>query len=136
MSWMRRPAIVFVLGMAPVLALGCGSNKPAVDPEVQRRKSELAEIYDSYMQARKGNNGRPPKQLTDLKPFSGIYPMGYQALQKGDYVAVWSVSASDSTTVLAYEKDAPKQGGAVLMADGSVKNMTADELQTALKHKG
>jgi hypothetical protein len=61
--------------------------------------------------------------------------VGFQALQSGQYVAVWGVTADDSRTVLAYQKDATKQGGAVLMADGSVKNMSADELQAALKAK-
>jgi hypothetical protein len=135
MSFARKYSSVFIVWAASVLALGCGSSKPAADPEVQRRNSELAEIYESYMQVRK-SNGRPPKQLSDLKPFAGINPVGYQALQNGQYIAVWGVSASDAGAVIAYQKDAPKQGGAVLMADGSVKNMTADELQAALKTKG
>jgi hypothetical protein len=123
---------LFVLLTIPLLALGCG--KKAVEPETQRRNSELAEIYDSYtMYAKK--NQRPPKQVSDLKDYEGINPIGIQALKDGRYVAVWGVSSRDAGTVLAYEKDAPKQGGAVLMASGDIKNMSADELQAALKNK-
>jgi hypothetical protein len=135
MSLARKSPILFALLAGPALALGCGGTKGVGDPEVQLRKSELAEVYEMYMSSVK-QNGRPPKQLSDLKSFAQISPVGFKALQDGRYIAVWGVSDKGSNTVLAYEKDAPKQGGAVLMADGNVKNMTADELQAALKTKG
>ena len=37
--------------------------------------------------------------------------------------------------VLAYEKDVPQKGGAVVMADGTVKAMTPEEFQAAPKAK-
>jgi hypothetical protein len=40
---------------------------------------------------------------------------------------VWNVNTKDARTVLAYDKDAAEKGGAVLMADGTVKTMTAPE---------
>lgn len=135
MTFARVSPVLLVLLPLAVPTLGCGGNKSVGDPEVQRRKSEFAEIYDMYMASVK-KNGRPPKQVSDLKQFSGIYPVGLKALQDGQYVAVWGVSDKSSNTVLAYEKDAPTQGGAVLMADGNVKTMSADELQAALKTKG
>jgi hypothetical protein len=35
--------------------------------------------------------------------------------------------------VLAYETEVPEKGGAVLMQDGTVKTMTADEFKSAPK---
>jgi hypothetical protein len=135
MSLDRKTSILLALLAGSLLAAGCGGTRSVADAEAQRRKSEFAEIYDMYMSVMK-QNGRPPKQLTDFKAFAQISPVGYKALQDGQYVAVWGVSDKGSNTVLAYEKDAPKQGGAVLMADGNVKSMSADELQAALKTKG
>jgi hypothetical protein len=37
---------------------------------------------------------------------------GIRTLKKGDYTVVWAASGGkDPGAVLAYEKDAPKQGG-------------------------
>lgn len=128
-----------VLLVVAALAPGCGGNKADGDPEMARRKAELGQIYEVYSLYVKRSQ-RPPQQLSDLnqQDLQASYPSGLQALQKGDYVAVWGVNVGDkeSGTVLAYQKDAPKQGGVVLMADGAVKNMSADQLQAALKGKG
>ena len=136
MSLTRKRPMLWVVLAIPVIALGCSGNK-VVDPEVQLRNSELSEIYDSYMMYVKTNQ-KPPRQLSDLKASQAINGMGLQAVKDGRYVVVWGtdVSGKDPSKVVAYEKDAPKQGGAVLMADGTVKNMSADELQAALKTKG
>jgi hypothetical protein len=120
-----------------LLALGCSSNdKKAGDPEAVRRNSELAEIYEIYMQFVKANQ-RAPKQFADLnkKQFQGMFPVALKALQDGDYVAVWGVELDKASSgkVLAYEKGAPENGGVVLIADGTVKTMTASELQGSLK---
>jgi hypothetical protein len=135
MSFAQRAPILFVLSALPLLALGCGKDKGGGDPETTRHNAVLAEIHDMYAQHIKSNQ-RPPKQLSDLQPYQGNAPVGFKALQDRQYEVVWGVSSKDAQTVLAYEKDARKQGGAVLMADGTVKKMTADELEAALKSKG
>lgn len=78
---------------------------------------------------------KPPHQLSDLasKQYEGISPAAVRDLQKGTFVVVWDIQGNDSGTVMAYEKDAPTQGGAVLMADGTVRQMTADEFKAAKK---
>ena len=137
MPFARKVPILFVFFAVPVLAVGC-SGKKAAEGDVQRRDSELSEVYEMFATFTK-HNQRPPKQLSDLnsKEFQGIYPVGLKALRDGQYVAVWGVDVNgkDSGTVLAYEKDAPKQGGAVLMANGNVKTMSADDLQAILPKK-
>lgn len=137
MSFARKSRFLFVLLVLPVLASGCG--KKVEDPETMRLNGELGEIYESYRDYAKRNQ-RPPKQMSELnqKDYQAIYPLGLNALKDGRYVAVWGVDVSGkgSGAVLAYEKDAPKQGGAVVLANGTVKKMSADELQAALKAKG
>jgi hypothetical protein len=130
-------ALLFVFSVVPFLAGGCGGDRSIGDPQEHRRKAELAEIYEIYTGYAKRNQ-RPPRQWSDLNQaeFQGVYPIGFQALQSGQYIAVWGVSGKDEGTVLAYEKDAPAKGGMVLMADGTVKTMSANELQAALKPRG
>jgi hypothetical protein len=134
---MRKTSILLVLLVGAVLVMGCGGNQ-AVEPEVQRHKSELNDIYTSYFMYSKRNQ-RPPQKMSDIMTpeLMGESQIGLQALKEGQYAVVWGVDVSgkDPSKVVAYEKDAPKQGGAVIMADGIVKDMTADELEAALPKK-
>ena len=102
--------------------------------ETTRIKTRLNEVHEIYMSYVKRNQA-PPKQFSDLneRSYSEIYPGAFNAIKDGKYVVVWGVSEKDSSTVLAYPKDAPTQGGLVLMADGKVKTMTADQLQATFK---
>jgi hypothetical protein len=137
MSLAKKCWAVLFFAAVPILAVGCGGGKDGGDPALQRKETDLAEIYEIYQTYMK-NKQRPPKQLSDLKQrqFEVVNPQGFGAIQKGDYIVVWGVDINkDSGAVLAYEKDAPKKGGAVLMANGKVKTMSAEDLQAALKAK-
>jgi hypothetical protein len=136
MSFARKTLVRLALVALPFVPLGCGS-KTADDPKTLTQRNELVEIHDMYTLYAK-RNGRPPQKAADLtKKVDQSHSAGYRALKNNDYVVIWGVDVkAGSGTVLAYEKDAPKQGGMVLMADGSVKTLSADELQTALKGKG
>jgi hypothetical protein len=127
-----KAAIWLVFGVVLVLAAGCGKGAP--DPVQTLQNTELGEIYESYMHYLKSHQ-QPPKQLSDFKQYEKINSLGFRVLKEGKYIAVWGVSSKDAGTVLAYEKDAPTQGGVVLMADGSQRTMTAAELQAAAKIK-
>jgi hypothetical protein len=133
MSFARKTLVLLALAALPFATLGCGS-KTADDPKTLTRRNELVEIYDMYTLYAK-RNGRPPRNAADLtKKVDQAHSAGYRALKNNDYVVTGGVDVNqDSGTVLAYEKDAPKQGGMVLMADGSIKTLSADELQAALK---
>jgi hypothetical protein len=114
----------------PALVVGCGKKEE--NPQVSHQESQLREIHEIYQHFLKSEQ-KPPSQMSDLTKvkYGGIYPATVEALKAGKYVVVWGISSKDSGTVLAYDKDAPTKGGAVLMADGNVKTMTADELKAA-----
>src|SRR5262249_31689057 len=118
-----------------VLVLGCGKKGPDEDPETARRKQELNDVFELYRGYTKRHEGQPPKQLADLTRNEDemAYPLGARLLREGAIVAVWGVSGNDAGTVLAYPKSAPTEGGFVLMADGSVTQLSADELKSKLK---
>jgi hypothetical protein len=112
-----------------IAACGCGSNKS--NPPVMTEKTELIDIFEAYNEYAK-NHQKPPQKLDDLKKYEAVHDLGVRLLREGKYVAVWGLTNRDADTVMAYAKDAATQGGAVLMADGTVKNMTADEVKAAL----
>jgi hypothetical protein len=116
-----------------VLAVGCrGKTAPSGSPQA----IELKQFHAMYQHFVKSEQ-KPPRQLSDLakKQYEGIYPVAVRSLQQGKYVVVWNVQGKEAGAVLAYEKDAPTQGGAVLMADGTVRIWSADELKAALPAK-
>jgi hypothetical protein len=94
---------------------------------------ELAEVYQ-YLAHEKEP---PPSRLEDLRPYEASMPNAWPAIEGGQYVVFWGVGLSGTpeaaNTVLAYDKDAPTQGGAVLMRNGTVKTLTAQEFQAAPK---
>lgn len=124
----RRFAVLFVLGCL-FQATGCGGKE---DPAVVREKVEFHEIYRAYQHFVKSQE-KPPADVSDLATtqYEMLYPATIKSLQDGKFVVVWNVQTKDPRTVLAYDKDAAEKGGAVLMADGTVKTMTPLEFAAA-----
>jgi hypothetical protein len=87
-------------------------------------------MYQHYIKSHE----KPPHQLSDLASprYEGISPHAVAELKKGNILVVWDVQGKDAGKVLAYEKEALTQGGSVLMADGSMREMTADELRASV----
>ena len=120
----RLFAALFVL-VGLFLTTGCGGKE---DPAVVREKVEFQEIYRVYQHFVKSQE-KPPAELSDIATtqYEMLYPVTIKSLQDGKFVVVWNVNSKDARTVLAYDKDAPEKGGAVLMANGTMKTMTARE---------
>ncbi len=120
---------LLLLAVLPLLAAGCGGKS---DPKMQQQETELKDIHEIYYHYLRSQQ-KPPGQLSHLtaKEYEGIYPAAVGALQKGKYLIVWGVTGKEAGSLLAYEKDAPTQGGTVLMADGTVKTLSAEEFKAA-----
>jgi hypothetical protein len=123
-------ALVVLAGGAP----GCSSNSAA--PSSEEASPQVARLKQIYLMAQmrtKGNQPRP-KTLSDFKQSEKAYPEGFKALQDGECVFVWSAyvepPANPAATILAYEKGAPDKGGYAVMADGTVKQLPAEEFKS------
>ena len=125
-AWTLRLCVVL-----SVLAVGCGGSS---SPTLTRQETELREIHEVYRHFVKSQQ-RPPSQLSDLvqQQYEGIYPATARALREGKYLVVWGVKGQEAGILLAYEKDTPTRGGAVVMADGTVKHLTAEEFKALHK---
>jgi hypothetical protein len=130
-----------VLGLAACLLItGCHpgtENMIDLDPGTRHEQIGLGQLYQTYAMATKINGGVPPRRFSDLKQLGRIHPETLKSLRNGAVIIVWGVEQdAASAAILAYERNAPKQGGQVLTANGNIGHMTAPELLTALKSRG
>jgi hypothetical protein len=134
---MRRPAAIpgwLLLGALAFLPSGCGGQATHDVTPGEVRRLELEEIREMY-KLHLTEKHRPPTQLAQLKPYEAGFTNGYQALQSGQCLVVWGADLSESggQGVLVYDKDVPGQGGLVLLRDGTIRDMTAEEFKAARK---
>lgn len=135
-GWGARWGGVVLAGLLVGLA-GCGGGgeqRPTPASGADGLK-ELVAVYDYLAYQKK----RPPRKADDLNEFIDTLPNALPRVQSGEYVVVWGVglarSGPEANGVLAYEKKAASEGGAVLLRNGEVKTMSAAELKAALKGK-
>jgi hypothetical protein len=133
MKRIRRAAAGLAVGLLlGVAAGGCGGDKTASDPTGKGKLEEVGEMLKTLRATRE----KPPARLADLGRVEPFLPVSAEALRKGEIVYLWGVGlSSGSDKVLAYEKKAETEGGWVLLQDGTVKEMSADELKAAPKAK-
>jgi hypothetical protein len=123
MSWIKKTSILPIFVVLAVLTTGCGPTDHASNLEPQEKV--LTEIYGMYRMYTKTHQ-QPPEKLSDIEQTNPVGSPAPQLVQEGQYVVVWGVKDKDAGTVLAYEKDAPTNGGWALMADGKVQRLGAE----------
>lgn len=127
----RNPLFLFALIMP---FIGCGKTS-SEDPELNPQKLDLTgihELYASFMKVRQ----QPPQKSADLD--TNENEIGYggavMALRSNNYVVVWGINTdSQPDAVVAYEKNAATAGGWAVLANGTVKQVTADEIKAVKK---
>jgi hypothetical protein len=122
---------------AAMISTGCSSSPTesgSAPPTAADHLLEVAGLLrDHTVEFKKG-----PAKLSDMAKNEPLYTRGYQAIKSGTVVVVWSVPMpmeGGGEGVIAYEKKAESEGGAVLLQNGKVKSMTADEFRSAPKAK-
>ncbi|HEY2786612.1 MAG TPA: hypothetical protein VGJ05_16720 [Fimbriiglobus sp.] len=124
-----------------LFAIGCSGGNGGVGPETTPTESALQEVSD-LIRSVSNTTGRPPARASDFNKLESIYPNGVKAVKSGDVVVLWGAAvagegnlASAGEKIVAYEKNAPTQGGFVLFVNGKVKKMTSAEFAAAPKAK-
>jgi hypothetical protein len=127
--------LLLVSLLAALAGCGKGSEQGPTPASTADGLKELVGMYEYLAYQKKG----PPKKVADLDEFIDTLPNALPRVQSGEYVVIWGVglakTGSGARAILAYEKKAPVEGGAVLLRSGEVKQMTAAEFQAAPKAK-
>jgi hypothetical protein len=128
---------VFLSALAALgLCLALTNTTRARDVDPKKIVNDLKQIglaYHNYHDA----FAKAPTKPDDLAKFVENDKRLLGMLENKDIVFIFGVKITEMTdgtsnTVLAYEKDAPFKGGAVLYGDGSVKKLTPDEFKKAI----
>jgi hypothetical protein len=114
-----------------VLCVGCGGDNRTIPPVTQDLQ-EVWEIYKAHVDKTK----KPPAKLEQLLPFEPPFVNGYAAASDGRIVVLWGTPTGATDRLLAYLKEAPQSGGHVLFADGTIKELSANNVQDALNAAG
>ncbi len=125
-----RPRRTWLLVLTLVLPACTSSFTPpqAPPPDASEALKELGEVY----KYRASQQLSVPTKLEDLAEQQAVLGNAWPLVESGGIVVVWRAGYSPSSTdVLAYEKDAPTNGGNVLLRNGNVKNVTAAEFKVA-----
>jgi hypothetical protein len=120
-----------IVGTALLSAtVGCGPDgvKPDTSP-----KAVLLDLAEALKSAA-GDKTKPPAKLAELDKIEPMMPLAGPAIRSGEVVYLWGAGYDASgTQVVAYEKKAETEGGAVLLQNGTVETMTAEQLKAAPK---
>ena len=127
-----------IAGLLLLFGAGCSSSNTqsgTVDEQFGTGLEEVGGLLRDYS----ADTGRAPTKLADLAKNEPLYPRGYQAIKSGSATVVWGVKmppeGQGGEDIIAYETKVATGGGYVLLTNGKVKKMTADEFKSAPKAK-
>lgn len=122
---------------------GCGGgNTPAT--EEQFRDTNLLDVGE-LLRMYQIEKGEPPQSFADVQAVPSLEmaaPMGFERVRTGEFVVRWGaplpdtgeeIGTTDDAEILAYVKEAPEQGGSVLLLNRTLTTMTAEEFAAAPK---
>jgi len=124
-----RQLFPFVFALCAGILAGCGDSKKArVGSDAKDPLNEFGEMLKSLAEEKR----KPPSKMSELESVEANIPLAGPKIRDGQIVYVWGTEYSaGGTKIAAYEKKAPSEGGWVLLQNGTVKQMTADEFNAA-----
>jgi uncharacterized protein (DUF2236 family) len=124
-----------LVGLLVFLSACASEPKPPPPPSAEEGLKEMVGVY-RYIEYSKLPLPRKPEDFSD---YWDSMPSAFERIKQGDYVVAWGVGRSTAPgaaeQILIYEKKAPAEGGAVLLRDGTVKQMATAEFNAAPKAK-
>jgi tetrahydromethanopterin S-methyltransferase subunit D len=133
---MMRVMLCGLLVSVNVLLVGCGGDpapattSQATGPTGEQALNDLGGMLKMIAEQKK----KPPTKKTELDEYEPVFMAAARGIQSGDVNYIWGAGIQSSgNAVVAHEKDAESKGGYVLLQNGSVKKMSAEEFKAAPK---
>lgn len=118
--------------------VGCGGLPDEEPKSLLGPSSEQALVsLKDMLQGIEKEKAPMPRSIADLSQWGPGYPAAEVFLQSGEVNYAWGtkIDSGKADVMIAFEKNAPQEGGFVLMQDGTVKKVTAEEF-AGLKFAG
>jgi hypothetical protein len=126
---MHRGVSGLGIGLLVAVLAGCGGASSG--PAPTDYKATLTELGEA-LKTTAADGKRPPTRLTEFQQIEPMAPTAAPLVRSGEIVYLWGAGfAPGGTKLVAFEKKAETDGGLVLLQDGSVKRMSADEVKSA-----
>ncbi len=122
--------LLIITGLA--FLVGCGAKPQGGSQLEMSNRQKIGELME-LLSAAQLNLKRGPASVKELEKFGRAGPFAQEAVARGDFVVFWNVNLGEGEAVVAYEKDAPTNGGWVLLQNRTLKQLTAAEFQAAPK---
>ncbi len=120
---------VFLITLAMILGCGKTNTAPEGGPPASTYFTDLKFLLEQFEKDKK----RAPARMSDVMEYEPSYPGAVRKLNTGDVIYAWGNPLGSGTGILAYGRNVGTEGGPVLLQDGTVKDMTANEFATAPK---
>ncbi len=135
-----------ILGILALLACisGCSSSTPTGPAGDNPESDVLREVGELIAAHAPAGRGKAPS-TAQLDQYDPTFPRAVKAVRSGEIVVIWGGKPADEEAVakgeagkgiMAYEKKTPTEGGLVLLQNGEVKTLTAEEFKSAPKADG
>ena len=131
-NWMIGPGRVLALAWIAFSSLACGPEPAGGSPGAEATPVEqVGQLLRTCHEM-----GRPaPKSLKEAEKAPGASPQALAALKSGEVVIYWGVNLDEygGASAIGYERGVPERGGKVILGDGSVVEMDAEQFRTIAK---
>jgi hypothetical protein len=129
---LRASGCALILAVLISLAGCSNSGKTSFEPTAKIKMEEIGQMLVTLQDG----GGGPPSGVADLTRIEPMVPLSAADLRSGEIVYVWGAGVDKGQKKLvAYEKKTPGEGGWILLTDGSVRQISADEFKSMSKAK-
>jgi hypothetical protein len=113
--------------------MGCGGPDTPAVVSTDEASKRMVEDYVYFLKQLKDDNKKAPSNKNEFLALEAMAPMSGPAITNGSFIVIWGQGLGTTKDIIAYEKKVETEGGYVLLQDGTVKKMTADEFKSAPK---
>jgi hypothetical protein len=135
---MLRIALLILLVAGTTGLTGCGSGGPPAKPQRDTflpDEKDLLEDMKSLLEGAKAAKRNPPSNNAEIQQYDAMNPSAAAAIAQGTIKYFYGQGLSTGNKIVAHGAKCETEGGWVLLQDGTVKQMSAEEFKAAPKAK-
>ncbi|NBV44398.1 MAG: hypothetical protein EBR86_01855 [Planctomycetia bacterium] len=131
---------LMVLGGLAAGAIGCGGGSTKKDPaQLGPTPNDGLTDLQRLLEAVKAGQQKAPTSAAEMAAIEPLFPVAGAFVQNGSIEYVWGAKLANgpdaAKRLVGFETKSPKEGGFVLLQDGTLKQVSAAEFAGFTKAK-